>query len=39
MLSITPVSYTHLMRTIDFRVVIGTEDEENEKLNQKFIAE
>ena len=27
------------MRTIDFRVVIGTEDEENEKLNQKFIAE
>ena len=27
------------MRTIDFRVVTGTEDEENEKLNQKFIAE
>lgn len=27
------------MRTIDFRVVTGIEDEENEKLNQKFIAE
>ena len=27
------------MRTIDFRVVTGAQNEENQNLNQKFIAE